>query len=391
MRSRIGISAAVLCVILNFNGAALALERGNLPAEGPKGFETDALNKFDRSTIIDNKWLPMTPGMRWVYEGSTVEDDGEEVPHRIEIYVTNLTKVINGVRTVVSYDLDYADGELEEAELAFYAQDNEGNVWRFGEYPEEYDNGKIVKAPAWIDGLAGARAGIMMHAEPRLGTPSYAQGWGPAVNWTDRGRVYRMGVKTFVPAGDYDDVLVIAESSQSEPDALQLKYYAPGVGNVRVGWTGAGEKTRETLELVKFEILGPSELAEIRAKALKLEQSAYRNRRNVYARTPASVGGSNDPVVKIPVGERPGVLRDTRSEDKGRLDRPREMAAKEISDDELMAIAVGALPGKAVDVAIEKKLGANRYVVEVLSTADGGAEVDVIIDMATYKVLAIDK
>ena len=61
-----------------------------------------------------------------------------------------------------------------------------------------------------------------------------------------------------------------------------------------------------------------------------------------------------------------------------------------ISDDELKAIAVKTVPGKAVDVAIEKKLGANRYVVEVLRTSDG-AEIDVIIDMATHKVLGIDK
>ncbi len=61
-----------------------------------------------------------------------------------------------------------------------------------------------------------------------------------------------------------------------------------------------------------------------------------------------------------------------------------------ISDEELKAIAVKSVPGKAVDVAIEKKLGANRYVVEVLS-ATNGAEIDVIIDMTTHKVLGIDK
>lgn len=61
------------------------------------------------------------------------------------------------------------------------------------------------------------------------------------------------------------------------------------------------------------------------------------------------------------------------------------------TDQELKAIAVAAVPGKAVDVAIERKLGANRYVVEVLSIKDGGAEVDVIIDTKTYRVIGIDK
>ena len=72
----------------------------------------------------------MKPGTRWVYEGTSVEDDGKVVPHRIVVTVTDLTKTIGGIRTVVSYDLDHSDGELVEAELAFYAQDDNGNVWQ---------------------------------------------------------------------------------------------------------------------------------------------------------------------------------------------------------------------------------------------------------------------
>jgi hypothetical protein len=84
----------------------------------------------------------------------------------------------------------------------------------------------------------------------------------------------------------YEDVVVIAEVSAVEKDAQQLKYFARDVGNVRVGWRGKGEKTKETLELVKVEQLGPAALAEVRAAALKLEQSAYATSKNVYAKTP---------------------------------------------------------------------------------------------------------
>jgi hypothetical protein len=245
-------------------------------------------NNFDNPTNIDNKWMPMKPGTRFVYEGTTIEDDGTPLPHRVVINITDLTKVIGDIRSVVSWDLDYSDGELAEAELAFFAQDNDGNVWRMGEYPEEYEEEELVAAPTWIHGFEDARAGIMMQAEPRPGTPSYAQGWGPAVDWTDRGQVDQVGQKTCVPVDCYEDVLVIAESSESEPDAQQLKYYAPGVGNVRVGWRGEGEKTKETLELVKIEKLGAKALAEVRAEALKLEKSAYKNSKNVYANTAAA-------------------------------------------------------------------------------------------------------
>ena len=126
----------------------------------------------------------------------------------------------------------------------------------------------------------------MMQANPQPKTPSYSQGWGPAVNWTDRGQVDKVGQKTIVAAGKYDDVVVIAETSAAEPDAEQLKYYARGVGNVRVGWRGTGEKTKETLELSKVEMVDAKGLAEMRAAALKMEKGAYQRSKNVYAKTP---------------------------------------------------------------------------------------------------------
>ncbi|NUO83650.1 hypothetical protein HUU05_26545 [candidate division KSB1 bacterium] len=258
-----------------------------------KKFEDFDASNFSTPTRIENKWLPMKPGTRYVYEGSTVEDDGTVVPHRVVINVTDLTKMIGGIRTLVSWDLDYSDGELVEAELAFFAQDNNGNVWRVGEYPEEYDEGKLVDNPAWIHGIEEARAGIMMQAEPKAGTPSYSQGWGPAVDWTDRGQVDQVGLKVAVAAGSYKDVLVIAETSASEPEAQQLKYFAPNVGNVKVGWRGAGEKTKETLELVKLEQLDSKARAEVRAAALKMEKSAYKNSKKVYALTPPAEPADN--------------------------------------------------------------------------------------------------
>ncbi len=244
------------------------------------------VGRFVRSHQIDNQWMPLKPGTRFVYEGTTIEDDGTAVPHRVVINVTDLTKMVGGVRSVVTWDLDYSDGELVEAEIAFFAQDSTGTVWRMGEYPEEYDGGKFVAAPAWLHGLEGASAGIMMHAQPQVGTPSYAEGWAPAVNWTDRGQVDQVAQKTCVPAACYEDVIVIAETSAGEVGAQQLKYYARAVGNVRVGWRGAGEKTKETLELTRVEQLNAAGLAEIRAGALEMERNAYQRSKTVYAHTP---------------------------------------------------------------------------------------------------------
>jgi hypothetical protein len=260
-------------------------EEPEQPAEDPEFALPDISSAtFDNPTNIDNKWFPMTPGTHYVFEGFT-DTGGRNIPHSIIFTVTDLTKEVAGVRTVVAYILDYSDGELVEAEIAFYAQDNDGNVWFMGEYPEVYELGKLVEAPSWIPGLKGAQAGIVMKADPQLGMASYAQGWGPAVNWNDRGRVVALGEQACVPVACYEDVLVIEEFSQSEPEAFQVKSYASGVGNIKVRWRGE-DASREELDLVELTQLSPEALAEVRAAALELEESALENSKEVYAVTP---------------------------------------------------------------------------------------------------------
>jgi hypothetical protein len=212
--------------------------------------------------------------MQWVFEG-TSEDESKKVPHRIVFTVTDLVKVIDGVRTRVILDSDFSNGKLVEKELTFFAQDKQGNVWHLGQYREFYDE-EFVGGQIWtINNPAGAKAGIMMPAEPRPGTPSYSEGYAPPpFNWTDRGRVYQTGQKVKGPSGSYDDVLVIEEFDAQHPGAFQLKFYARGVGNVRVGSRGAATTTREALDLTKVVRLSPVDLADVRATALELEKRA---------------------------------------------------------------------------------------------------------------------
>ncbi|HLF75642.1 MAG TPA: hypothetical protein VI524_14900 [Anaerolineales bacterium] len=238
---------------------------------------------FDNPTQINNKYFPMTPGTEYVYDGFTQEGNNK-IPHSIVFTVTDLTKEVAGIQTVVAYIVDYSDSELVEAEIAFYAQDNDGNVWFMGEYPEVYEYGEVVEAPSWIPGLKGAKAGIVMKADPQLGMPSYAQGWGPAVNWNDRGRVVASGEQVCVPTGCYEDVLVTEEFSNQNPGAAQVKHYAPGVGNVKVSWTGS-DSSREILELTTLTQLDQKAMAEVRAAAFELEQSALEHSKEVYAVT----------------------------------------------------------------------------------------------------------
>ena len=254
------------------DAASDRIQSKHLSTVSAKDFER---TNFDNSTTVDNKWFPLEPGAHSVFEGSAF-DDGQRISRRVLTTVTDLSKVINGVNSVVVWERDYSEGRLVETELGFFAQDNYGNVWHMGEYPEEYENGEFDKAPGWLAGSKGASAGIAMRAEPRLKTPSYAQGYAPPpINWIDRGRVYKVGQNTCVPVGCYEDVLVIEEFERNKPGAYQLKYYAPGVGDIRVGWRGPEEEEKEGLDLVKDVSLSPQGLAKARAEALELEKHAY--------------------------------------------------------------------------------------------------------------------
>ena len=250
----------------------------------------DAAN-FTDPTRVDNPWNPLVPGTEYVYEGESDRGRGRR-PHQVIFTVTDLTKVIDGVRTVVLWDQDINDGVMLEGELAFHAQDDDGNVWNMGEYPEEYEDGRLEGAPdTWLSGLAGARAGIMMRGEPRVGTSSYLQGWAPEIEFSDRARVFRSGLRDCVPLRCFSDVLVTDETNPLEPnDGHQRKFYARGVGNIRAAPHGGTEK--EVLVLTRVRHLGAADLAHARRQALKLDRRAYRVREDLYGRTaPAERAG----------------------------------------------------------------------------------------------------
>ncbi len=251
----------------------------------------DASN-FPAAPKVDNRWYPLVPGTQLVMEGRANRGHGR-LPHRVVTTVTDLTKVIDGVRSVVIWDRDINEGQLEESELAFQAQDNEGNVWLLGEYPEVYEDGKLQGAEdTWIAGLQGARPGVLMRASPRPRTPSYLEGFAPRIEFQDRAKVSKTGIRNCVPVGCYEDVLLIDEWNPLEAgDAHQLKSYAPGVGNIRVG--AVNDPEAEELVLVAVRHLGGDALAEVRTQALRLDARAYVVRKDLYRHTPRAQAGQS--------------------------------------------------------------------------------------------------
>jgi hypothetical protein len=230
---------------------------------------------------VRNKWFPLVPGTQWTLRGSVAGST-----HEVVTTVTDLTKVIDGVRTVVVLDEDFDGSDLQEAELAFFAQDEDGTVWALGEYPEEYDGGTLTGAPAtWIVGVQHATTGIAMRRKPTVGTPAYRQGFSPKIGFDDCGVVFKTGASTCVQVGCYSNVLITDEWAPNAPgDGHQRKFYAQGVGLVRVEPVGGVDP--EILVLSKVTHLGSSSLAKVHKQALKMDARGYTVSPKVYGHTP---------------------------------------------------------------------------------------------------------
>lgn len=234
---------------------------------------------FSKPTRINNRYYPLTPGLQFTLSGTTSAGT-----HTVVFTVTDLTKVIDGVTTRVLWDQDFQDGELAESELAFQAQDNAGNVWVLGEYPEEYEAGQFTGAPfTWMNGIDHANAGVLVPGEPMLDKAAFLEGKSPSIDFWDCGQVNALGQMVSVPTGEYKNVLVINEWAPLEhSSAIQQKFYAPGVGVAQIG--AINDPEAETLVLTKFDRLNTGQLAAVRKEALKLDMHGYQVS-SVYSQT----------------------------------------------------------------------------------------------------------
>ncbi len=194
------------------------------------------------SEDIDNNYLPFVPGRTLVYEKQT--PDGLE-----EVQVTTLheTVEIDGVECRIINDIESLDGEVEEDTVDWVAQHDDGSVWYFGEIAKNYEDGLLDNLDgSWKTGKDDAKPGILMKALPLPGD-MYRMEY--LVNEAeDLARVISLNETVSVPYGVFTNCIKTEEWSPLEPEAVEYKYYAPGIGLV----LEFDLETGESLELIQI-------------------------------------------------------------------------------------------------------------------------------------------
>jgi hypothetical protein len=224
--------------------AATSIAADQVIDPGDGGDYQPQLDPADFVDVIDNPYLPLTVGSRWVYEGDSA---GEA--ERVEVTVTDETRVIEGITATVVRDRVWVDDVLAEDTYDWYAQDAAGNVWYLGEDSTEYDEDGQPSSDggSWEYGVDGALPGIAMPASPKAGA-QYRQEYLPGTA-EDMAHVLRVEPEHANDQGRYEDVVQIEEWTPLEPEVVEHKWYAPGVGQI-AGRSVAGEQAES--ELVAF-------------------------------------------------------------------------------------------------------------------------------------------
>ncbi len=217
-------------------GAAAQLPTATAPCTtlDPMGFVSS----------IDNPYYPLPVGRTLVYRGVR---DGQMQVDRVT--VTNKTRLIGGVSATVVRDVARHGTTLLEATNDWFAQDTAGNVCYLGEDTRAYlPNGQIDTSGSWEAGVNGAVAGTIMEADPQIPDSyrqEYLQGEAEDTAW-----IVGLGGTVEVPYGIQHDALTSLEHTVLEPDVIDKKVYAPGLGIVLERALAGGQEVAKLVRVI---------------------------------------------------------------------------------------------------------------------------------------------
>jgi hypothetical protein len=190
----------------------------------PPGWRnTFTVNKARLSPVGNNVYLPMQPGRVLKFQS------GKD---RLTVTILNETKIVDRVQAGVLEEREERNGSLVEVSRNYFATDPAtGDVYYFGEDVDNYKDGKVINhESAWLAGENGARFGLMIPGQPKVGGKFY-QEIAPKVAM-DRVEVVSTDEKLTTPAGTFEHCLHLLETTPLESD-VSHKWYAPGVGMVK--------------------------------------------------------------------------------------------------------------------------------------------------------------
>ncbi len=194
--------------------------------------------KFSHPRDITNPYLPLASLKQDILEGT---EDGKKIRvERTALPDRHKTFKINGqkVEAAVFEDRAFLDGKLEEVATDYFAQDDDGNVYYLGEDVDEYADGKVISHDgAWLLGKDTKTPGVLLPAHPKVGDKFKSEDVSEKID--ERDEVVSVSETVTVPAGTFTNCLKIAEHPAGE--AVEYKYYAPGVGVIREVPAGGDE------------------------------------------------------------------------------------------------------------------------------------------------------
>lgn len=187
---------------------------------------------------ISNVYAPFQPGRWWEYRKQT--EDGVE---RVRVEVLNRPREIQGVTVTTVRDRVWLDGELIEDTLDWVAQQRNGNVRYFGEIAKNFEDGLLANLDGSFEaGKNGAKSGIWVKAVPEFGE-FYRQEWAPG-DAEDVVEVVDLDAPDRVPFRGSEPVLKTRDFTPLSPDAVEFKFYVPGIGLVLEVDPESGERLR---------------------------------------------------------------------------------------------------------------------------------------------------
>lgn len=204
---------------------------------------------FSNPLAFTNPWFPFEVGAIKVLRGKS---DGERINVVDDYQATTRTFSFDEqmVECHLLREVEFKGGVIEEISYNYFAQDDNGDVYYFGETVDIYEDNVIVAHDgSWLVGgptepgdpaeTANATApGLFMPAAPQVGDTWKPEDLFPVVDETVE--MQKADAKVKVPFGKLQGANQVEETSMIADSDPEKKWYVGGIGVVKT--KGKGEK-----------------------------------------------------------------------------------------------------------------------------------------------------